>query len=119
MDRELWCYLIHSTGNWRWTDAVLSVFRFTADNKSVTGRRRIIDEVGTIYQKYTSEPVSLPMLLRRIWLPLVLASERSGNAVVRVVSRILSRATAVVLLMFYPTKRVRSLRHEFYVYSVW
>lgn len=119
MDRELWCYLIHSTGNWQWTDAVLSVFRFTADNKSVTGRRRIIDEVGTIYQKYTSEPVSLPMLLRRIWLPLVLASERSGNAVVRVVSRVLSRATAVVLLMFYPTKRVRSLQHEFYVYSVW
>ncbi len=119
MDRELWCYLIFSRGRWRWTDAVLSVFRFTTDNKSVTGRRKIIDEVGTIYQKYTSEAVSLPMLLRRIWLPLVLTSERSGNAAVRVVSRILSRATAVVLLMFYPTKRVRSLQHEFYVYSVW
>lgn len=119
MDRELWCYLLYGGGKWRWTDKVLSVYRFTGDNKSVVGRKKIIDEVDAVYRQYVHESVPLPALLRKIWLPLVLAGERLGNPLARFGARTFSRGVALLLLTFYPRARVRALQDEFYGYSVW
>jgi hypothetical protein len=90
MDRELWCYLLDGGGKWCWTDKVLSVYRFTGDNKSVVGKRKII-----------------------------LASEPPAGALVRIPLRIASRAVAAAVMILYPRERVRALQREFYSYSVW
>jgi glycosyltransferase involved in cell wall biosynthesis len=119
MDRELWCYLLDGGGKWCWTDKVLSVYRFTGDNKSVVGKRKIIDEVDRIYKLYIKEAIPLPALLRAFWLPYVLKSKRHGNPLVRVLSNAVSKGVAGILLSLYPKDRVRTLQHEFYVYSVW
>jgi len=119
MDRELWAYLCSRKARWEWEDDVLSVYRFTGANKSVTGREKIIQELDTIYQSYVSEFVPLPNLLRKIWLPLVLCNERHPSPLVRFFSLGASKAFAGILLALYPKERVRALQKEFYVYSVW
>jgi glycosyltransferase involved in cell wall biosynthesis len=119
MDRELWCYLLSEGVRWRWTEEVLSIYRFTGDNKSVVGRQKIINEVDRIYRKYVPEAIALPGLLRSLWLPLVLNGKRHSNPLVRKLSSTSSRLLAMLLLAIYPKQRVRTLQHEFYVYSVW
>ena len=94
MDRELWCYLLSEGARWRWTDEVLSIYRFTGDNKSVVGRQKIINEVDSIYRKYVPESIALPGLLRGLWLPLVLNGKRHANPLVRNVSTAFSRVVA-------------------------
>jgi glycosyltransferase involved in cell wall biosynthesis len=119
MDRELWTYLCHQGAQWHWEEKVLSVYRFTGANKSMVGKEKIINELDTIYQEYVHEPVALPMLLRKIWLPLVLANVRHPSSLIRLLSLGASRAVAMVLLTLYPHARVRALQREFYEYSVW
>lgn len=119
MDRELWTYLCSRNAKWEWEDEVLSVYRFTGANKSMVGKQKIIAELDTIYREYVSEPVALPGLLRKIWLPLVLANVRHPSALVRLVSLTASRGVAMLLLALYPRERVRALQREFYEYSVW
>lgn len=119
MDRELWCHLLASGARWRWTDEVLSVYRFTGANKSVVGGAKIVAEVDRIYRAYVPETCALPGLLRRFWLPLVLTGKHAANPLVRSLSTLASRLVAAPLLALYPKSRVRSLQHEFYVYSVW
>jgi glycosyltransferase involved in cell wall biosynthesis len=119
MDRELWCYLLSQAENWRWTDEVLSIYRYTGENKSMVGKRKIIEEVDRIYRMYFPEPVPLPAMLRAFWLPYVLKAMRHANPLVRLVALGFSKAVAAVLLAFYPKNRLRSLQHEFYLYSVW
>ncbi len=119
MDRELWCYLFKQGGRWRWIEQVLSHYRFTGENKSVVGGQKIIDEIGRIYRGHVKEVVSLPWVLRRVWLPLVLASKQDGAGGVGKGQRWLSQAVAAVLLAVYPRHHVRALQKEFYEYSVW
>lgn len=119
MDRELWTYLCSQGASWYWEDEVLSTYRFTGANKSMVGKHKIIEELDRIYREYVSEPVALPMLLRKIWLPLVLANVRNPSSLIRLVSLGTSRAFAMVLLALYPHERVRALQREFYEYSVW
>lgn len=119
MDRELWTYLCSQKAKWEWEDQVLSIYRFTGANKSMVGKHKIIAELETIYRDYVNEPVALPMLLRKIWLPLVLANERHSSSLVRHVSHTTSRGFAMILLVLYPRERVRALQREFYEYSVW
>lgn len=119
MDRELWCHLVSTGAKWVWTDTVLSIYRFTGENKSVVGRRKIIHEVDRIYRDYVPDKIPLSGILRKVWLPLVLTSQGGGNPLVRLVSKISSKLVAMILLAIYPKDRVRSLQHEFYVYSVW
>jgi glycosyltransferase involved in cell wall biosynthesis len=119
MDRELWTYLCSRNAKWKWEDQVLSIYRFTGANKSMVGKQKIIAELDTIYQDYVSERVALPMLLRKIWLPLVLTNVRHPSSLVRLVSLTASRAVAMILLALYPRERVRALQREFYEYSIW
>ena len=119
MDRELWAYLCSRKAKWEWVGESLSVYRFTGANKSMLGRQKIIDELDVIYREYVSETIPLPHLLRKWWLPLVLANLRHPSALMRLISLGASRAVAMVLLVFYPRVRVRALQREFYEYSVW
>lgn len=119
MDRELWCYLFKQGGRWKWIDEVISHYRFTGDNKSVTGKQKIIDEIGIIYRDWRPEPVALPGVLRKVWLPLVLASKQKGSGLIGKAQRLMSQAVAAVLLAVYPRHHVRALQREFYDYSVW
>ena len=119
MDRELWTYFCSRHAKWEWEESVLSTYRFTGANKSMVGKQKIIAELDTIYQEYVSEPVALPGLLRKFWLPLVLANVRHPSSLVRSLSLTASRAVAMVLLAIYPRERVRALQREFYEYSIW
>lgn len=119
MDRELWCYFFRSNARWKWTEKVLSHYRFTGANKSVTGRDKVIDEIARIFKDHESRSKSLPALLRKIWLPLVLAGKRHSSRIGRFVLREMSRAVSMILLLVYPREQVRALQNEFYVYSVW
>ena len=119
MDRELWCYLFRRGARWKWTEEVLSHYRFTGDNKSVTGGSKIVGEIARVYVGHRKEPVPLPHLLRKTWLPLVLASGRRGPGIGRLALRGASKAVALLLLSIYPREHVRALQREFYIYSVW
>lgn len=119
MDRELWCYIISLGINWRWTGEVFSVFRYTGENKSMLGKRRIIEELDQIYRNYNPEVIAMPWLLRSFWLPLVVISIRNKIPIVRVISLALSKLSVALLMLFYKKNRVRSLQQEFYVYSIW
>ena len=119
MDRELWCHLVSTGAKWCWSDASLSVYRFTGENKSVVGKHKIISEIARIYSTYVKEAVPLPKLLMNAWLPLVLASEPPAGALVRIPLRIASRMVAAAAMILYPRERVRALQREFYSYSVW
>ncbi|MEI6674028.1 MAG: glycosyltransferase family 2 protein [Verrucomicrobiota bacterium] len=119
MDRELWCYLFKRHARWKWIEDVLSHYRFTGANKSVTGKQKIIDEIARIYHSHVKHAVLLPSLLRRIWLPLVLAAMNQSSGWARMALRVLSRGVAMVLLLLYPLEHVRALQREFYQYSVW
>lgn len=119
MDRELWCHLVFTGAQWRWADETLSVYRFTGENKSVVGRRRIIMEISRVYSTYIKEFVPLPMFLISAWLPLVLASKPPSHPLLRAPARLLSKAFAALAMVLYPVERVRGLQREFYLYSVW
>jgi len=118
MDRELWCYLFKKKANWKWIDNVLSHYRFTGNNKSVTGRQVIIDEITRIYFTYVRKPVLLPSLLRKLWLPLVLADINRSSGLARTALQVLARGVAMMLLLLYPREHVRALQREFYQYSL-
>lgn len=119
MDRELWCYLFRRGARWRWTECVLSHYRFTGANKSMTGKNKIIDEIARIYGDHVKESVPLAPLLRKVWLPLVLAGKNARSGLVRSAATACSKGFAACLLALYPKERVRSLQREFYEYSVW
>lgn len=118
MDRELWCYFFQQGAKWKWTEDVLSHYRFTGENKSVTGGGKIIDEISRIFSSHVRGAGALPDLLRKYWLPAVLRGEKSG-APARFVMNGFSKSVAAVLLALYPKEHVRALQREFYVYSVW
>lgn len=118
MDRELWAYL-HSLGTkWDRTDDVLSVFRFTGCNKTVTGGEKVIDELDDIHRSYFSEILPLSLLLRNVWLPLVRISTGQNRKGARFVSGILSRAVTLALLVTYKRGKVRALQSDFYHYGL-
>ncbi len=118
MDRELWTYLRSAHSRWHWCDLPLSIYRFTGENKSLVGGKKIIDELERIYREYVREVVPLPFLLRKLWLPLVLANIRHPSSLIRFISLRASRLVALVLLTFYPSVRVRALQKEFHGYSL-
>lgn len=119
MDRELWAYLCSQNARWEGISEILSVYRFTGYNKSVIGRQQIIDELDKIYRSYVKEAIPLPLLLRKCWLPLVLANRDNPSTLRGLASLGVSRGIAMVLLASYPRARVRALQREFYGYSVW
>lgn len=118
MDRELWTYLCKGNSRWEWCDHPLSIYRFTGENKSVVGGQKIIDELDRIYREYVREVIPLPLLLRKLWLPLVLTNVRHSSSLVRFISLRASKAVALGLLAFYPKVRVRALQKEFHGYSL-
>ena len=118
MDRELWTYLCLGTSRWEWCDQSLSIYRITGKNKSVVGGMRIIDELERIYREYEREVIPLPLLLRKLWLPLVLANARHPSSLVRLASLACSKAVVLALFTFYPKVRVRALQREFHGYSL-
>lgn len=119
MDRELWVYFCSENAKWVCEDHDLSVYRFTGENKSVVGKQKILNELEKIYEEYVNEAISLPALLRKFWLPLVLANKNSRSSSLRAVFLAASRCVAAVLLVLYPQVRVRALQREYYQYSVW
>ncbi|MEO8614652.1 MAG: glycosyltransferase family 2 protein [Luteolibacter sp.] len=114
MDRELWAYLWSINAKWEWTTDCLSVFRFTGANKSTVGGQRIISELDSVYGAYFDEAVSLPYLLRRFWLPLVVANLESRSSMVRLIVTGISRAVTMILSIWYPRVRVKTLQRDFY-----
>ena len=118
MDRELWCYLLSMGARWRWIDETLSVYRYTGFNKSTVGKQEIIEELERIYRIYVPEIIPLPVILRRIWLPLVLKKSHHQSQGIKCTYWTLGKVLALILLVVYPWQRVRTLQHEFYRYSV-
>ena len=118
MDRELWCYLRSRGAVWLEIDQTLSVNRFTGENKSLTGRHKILVELSEIYRTYAGRGASLSYWLQKLWLPLVLTNLRHSSSLVRVVSKLTSRAVTLGLKLVFPDEAVRVLQKEFYRYSV-
>ena len=118
MDRELWCHLFQQGARWKWTEDVLSHYRFTGANKSVVGGSKIIDEISRIFEGHVPDADRLPHLLRRYWLPAVLKSEKASGPM-KPVFRGVSKSVAACLLARFPKEHVRALQREFYSYSVW
>ncbi|MCB1131663.1 MAG: glycosyltransferase [Verrucomicrobiae bacterium] len=118
MDRELWCHLFQQGARWKWTEDVLSHYRFTGANKSVVGGSKIIDEISRIFEGHVPDADRLPHLLRRYWLPAVLKSEKASGPM-KPVLRGVSKSVAAWLLARFPKEHVRALQREFYSYSVW
>ena len=119
MDRELWCHFVKHRKNWHRSDEVLSHYRYTGANKSMIGSEAIIDEIVTIFHRYTKCCFFLPEILRDIWLPLVLRGMRPDLGPKRIASALAARAVAAGLLGIYPQRHVRNLQREIYSYSVW
>lgn len=119
MDRELWAYLCTQNTLWEGIDETLSVYRFTGNNKSVLGKQKIVEELDEVYRCYVKESIPLPLLLRKCWLPLVLAYQEHPSSLRGLVSLGVSRGVALALLATYPRFRVRALQREFYSYSIW
>ncbi|MFO1497501.1 MAG: glycosyltransferase family 2 protein [Verrucomicrobiota bacterium] len=119
MDRELWCYLWSRQAKWKWTSEVLSVNRFTGNNKCVKGKGDILKELDLIYRAYIPERIPLTFWLRRVWLPLVQAHRDHRVALVRMGSRLISRTLSLSLHAAYSKDRVRVLQDEFYMYGMW
>lgn len=119
MDRELWCHLWSRGAKWKWLPDVISVNRFTGANKSVVGKERIMDELDTIYRAYMKDRVPLTFWLRKMWLPLVRTHKEHRSALVRIGSRVLSRALSLSLHTVYSRDRVRVLQDEYYMYGMW
>lgn len=119
MDRELWAYLCTQNTLWEGIDDTLSVYRFTGNNKSVLGKQKIVEELDEVYRCYVKESIPLPLLLRKCWLPLVLAYQEHPSSLRGLVSLGVSRGVALALLATYPRFRVRALQREFYSYSIW
>lgn len=119
MDRELWCYFFKRGAQWKWTEKVLSHYRFTGENKSVTGGGKIINEIAIIFSEHEKQANLLPKVLKKVWLPLVLAEISKSSAISRTSLRFMSRAVSAALLSVFPREQVRALQNEFYVYSVW
>jgi glycosyltransferase involved in cell wall biosynthesis len=117
MDRELWAYLCGRGARWKWLDTTLSVFRFTGGNKSITGGRKVIDEIDKIYRSYINEALPLPVLVRKLWLPWILMRESSRPGRVHSICNLMSRVTSACLLLFYPSSRLRSLQREFHFHG--
>lgn len=117
MDRELWAYLDSRGAVWKWLDQTLSVFRFTGGNKSIIGGRKVIDELEEVYRTYINEPVPLPLLVRKLWLPWVMMQEHAHAWAPRALARLMSRATSACLLALYPQARLRSLQREFHFHG--
>ncbi len=118
MDRELWTYLCAKKTSWHWYDQPLSVYRFTGENKSLLGGGKILNELEGIYREYIRETVPLTLLIRKGWLPLVLAHARQHSTFPGLVCLWASRGVALVLLTVYPRARVRALQREFHGYSI-
>jgi glycosyltransferase involved in cell wall biosynthesis len=119
MDRELWAYLHSRRARWRWLDKTLSVYRFTGENKSMTGGRKIIAELDDIYRSYIKDAVPLTFWLRNVWLPLVCVTKRHQSPSVRLCCHLASRAIGLGLLLTYPKDRLRAMQREFYLYEMW
>lgn len=119
MDRELWCHLVTTGASWRWSNECLSVFRFTADNKSVVGKRRIVDEISRIYGEYVREALPLSRFLVSAWLPLVMASKPPSHHLLRLPAGLIAKMLGGLALLCYPAHRVRALQREFYSYTAW
>ncbi len=118
MDRELWCHLRDRGARWKALDQVLSVNRFTGDNKSRTGRRRINEEIHEMYRGYEKERIPLTFWLRRVWMPLAVADKRGAQRLWGGFARLLSRAVTLALRVAYDRERVRGLQSEFYRYGI-
>ena len=118
MDRELWCYLFQQGARWKWTEEVLSHYRFTGANKSVVGGSRIIDEISRIFTGHVAGADRLPHLLRKYWLPAVVGSEKASGPMKPLLLGV-SKSIAALLLTRFPQEHVRALQREFYSYTVW
>lgn len=119
MDRELWCHLTSSGARWRWSDDSLSTYRFTGQNKSVVGRCRLIAEIARIYSDHRRQWLPLPTVLRRVWLPLVLAARHPRTGLRKRTAHAASRTVAAATLLCYRRHDVRCLQREFHSHSVW
>lgn len=119
MDRELWCHFIKHQRNWLRSENVLSHYRYTGANKSVVGKKVIIDEITALFNRYTGKCFFLPEILRDIWLPLVLRGMRPSSGPKRMASALAARVLAGGLLVIYPRHHVRNLQREMYGYAVW
>ena len=118
MDRELWCYLRSRGAVWTDVETTLSINRFTGENKSLTGRNKILVELSEIYRTYAGRGASLAYWLQKLWLPLVLTNLRHPSRLVRFGSKLSSRAVTLGLKLAFPDEAVRVLQKEFYRYSV-
>ena len=114
MDRELWSYLWSLHVRWEWAEDVISVFRFTAANKSSVGGQKIVSELDAVYRAYFKEAVPLPYVLRKWWLPVVRVRVRHRAGWIGLCSRITSHGITLILLTLYPRARVRALQRDFY-----
>ena len=118
MDRELWTYLWSVDARWEFTEDEFAVFRFTGANKTTVGGEKTIGELASIYRSYFPEWMALPEILLHSWLPLVTFALRGRLPMLRKPAHVASRLTSLLLRIFYPTKRLHALQHDFYHYRI-
>lgn len=119
MDRELWNYIRAISSKWAKIPIILSVYRFTGTNKSVTGKLNIVYELCKISKKYYDSVISHSCILKFIWLPLVFLTDRLSNNYAITVVNIFRKIVTLILIKLYSSNHVRTLQREIYKYSHW
>jgi glycosyltransferase involved in cell wall biosynthesis len=119
MDRELWNYIYSVSSNWKRVPFVISTYRFTGNNKSVTGRMKIINELCIIYRKYYLGIIDASSILTKCWIPLVINSNKSSNPIILSICILFKKTITLLLLIVFPKKHISSLQKEFYKYFAW
>jgi glycosyltransferase involved in cell wall biosynthesis len=119
MDRELWSYLNSVRARWEEIPVVLSTYRFTGKNKSVTGGSEIIRELVDISGIYHRNPPGLASLLKVFWIPIVVRINHCMGNRQKMTLRFISKVLTIILLIIYPKTHVKMLQKQFYSYSRW
>lgn len=123
MDRELWCHLTAGGAVWNFTDESFGLYRYTGNNKSVTGSNEIIREISLIFQSWAPHQRWLPGLLQALWLPAALRATHAANPGRMPSSslrqQLLSSFTTAGLLACFTPAHVRALQREFFSYAYW
>jgi len=123
MDRELWCHLTAHGAVWNFTDESLGLYRYTGENKSVTGNAEIIREISSIFQSWAPHERWLPGLINALWLPAALRATHCANHPTSPSSslrhQLASTCSTAALLACFSPEHVRSLQQEFFSYAYW
>lgn len=109
LDFELWNRFQMGKAVWKVIPDKLSVFLMTGGNKTLTGGRKLLTELETVYLRYTCEWMPMTFWYGRLLLPLSQLRARSGRGFCFRLTSLLMLLVMLALSPFYGRHRVRAL----------